>query len=285
MCIRDSYERVLAAQPRLAVNTFHGWFLQLVDAAPLSANLAGATLVDSDSRLFDELWQSFAATLQNVPESELMQGFVRLLGEAGLDSTRRLIRRALERRSEWLAFGEDNEDIAAKVIAALREQLGVSEPGQALACLLYTSWRWAQAETKVSRDLPLDNGGSVELYGRIDRIDQIGRGEASVSLLDYKTQTAKASRDRLKDDVQLPAYALLHGDAAKAAYVALDDERIVAVVAGDEENPLMADAEAQGERLSAVFSALHAGAQLPAHGVESVCQWCEMRGLCRRDYV
>ena len=146
-------------------------------------------------------------------------------------------------------------------------------------------WRWAQAETKVSRDLPLDNGGSVELYGRIDRIDQIGRGEASVSLLDYKTQTAKAIRDRLKDDVQLPAYALLHGDAAKAAYVALDDERIVAVVAGDEENPLMADAEAQGERLSAVFSALHAGAQLPAHGVESVCQWCEMRGLCRRDYV
>ena len=137
---RGLYERVLAAQPRLAVNTFHGWFLQLVDAAPLSANLAGATLVDSDSRLFDELWQSFAATLQNVPESELMQGFVRLLGEAGLDSTRRLIRRALERRSEWLAFGEDNEDIAAKVIAALREQLGVSEPGQALADFFSGHW-------------------------------------------------------------------------------------------------------------------------------------------------
>ena len=146
-------------------------------------------------------------------------------------------------------------------------------------------WRWAQAETKVSRDMPLENGGCVELYGRIDRIDHIGRGEASVSLLDYKTQTAKAIRDRLKDDVQLPAYALLHGDAAKAAYVALDDERIVAVAASDEDNPLMAEAEAQGARLSAAFSAMHAGAKLPAHGVDSVCQWCEMRGLCRRDYV
>ena len=37
---RGLYERVLAAQPGLAVSTFHGWFLQLVDAAPLSANLA-----------------------------------------------------------------------------------------------------------------------------------------------------------------------------------------------------------------------------------------------------
>lgn len=65
---RGLYERVLAAQPSLAVNTFHGWFLQLVDAAPLSANLAGATLVDADSRLFDELWQQFAARLQRTPD-------------------------------------------------------------------------------------------------------------------------------------------------------------------------------------------------------------------------
>ena len=91
---RGLYEHVLAAQPGLAVNTFHGWFLQLVDAAPLSANLAGATLVGSDSRLFDELWQSFAAGLQKAPESVVTQGFVRLLGEVGLESTRHLIRRA-----------------------------------------------------------------------------------------------------------------------------------------------------------------------------------------------
>ena len=146
-------------------------------------------------------------------------------------------------------------------------------------------WRWAQAETPVCRALPLAAGGSVELYGRIDRIDHIGTGEASVSLLDYKTQTVSRIGKVLVDDVQLPAYALLHGDAAKAAYVALDDERIEAVAAGDEEGSLMFDADAQGKRLSAAFSALHAGAALPAHGVDSVCQWCEMSGLCRRDYV
>jgi ATP-dependent helicase/nuclease subunit B len=148
-----------------------------------------------------------------------------------------------------------------------------------------TGWRWSQAETRVSRMLPLDGGESVELYGRIDRIDTIGQGEASVSLLDYKTQTAAKIRERLGDDVQLPAYALLHGDAAQAAYVALDDERIVAVGAGDEEGSLMFDAAAQGRRLRAAFSAMHGGAALPAHGKDSECQWCEMGGLCRRKYV
>ncbi len=137
---RCLYERVLAAQPGLAVNTFHGWFLQLVDAAPLSANLAGATLADSDSRLFDELWQSFAATLQKAPESALTLAFVRLLDSVGLDSTRRLVRRALDRRSEWLAFADDGPDIADKVVATLREQLAAGEPGAALTDFFAGDW-------------------------------------------------------------------------------------------------------------------------------------------------
>ena len=29
----------------------------------------------------------------------------------------------------------------------------------------------------------------------------------------------------------------------------------------------------------------YAGAKLPAHGADSACQWCEMSGLCRRDFV
>lgn len=145
-------------------------------------------------------------------------------------------------------------------------------------------WRWAQAETRVSRVLPLDDGSSVELYGRIDRIDR-KNNEEGASLLDYKTQTAKAIKDRLQDDVQLPAYALLQGNAVQAAYVALDDERIVAVKAGHEETALMAAAQAQGQRLQTAFSALRAGAKLPAHGVDSVCAYCEMSGLCRREYA
>ncbi len=146
-------------------------------------------------------------------------------------------------------------------------------------------WRWAQAETRVKRELSLADGKCVELYGRIDRIDQPQENAGGASLFDYKTQTAEVIRKHLKDDVQLPAYALLHGHAAQAAYVSLDDEKIVTLTAGVEAGDLMAAAEAQGQRLQMAFNALYAGEKLPAHGVQSVCQWCEMSGLCRRDYV
>ena len=143
-------------------------------------------------------------------------------------------------------------------------------------------WCWAQAETRVARELPLADGTSVEFYGRIDRIDL--KDDGSAALLDYKTQTAKQIRDRLAEDVQLPSYALLHGDAAQAAYVALEEERIVAVTAVDNE-ALPALANAHSERLQASFSALRAGARMPANGVDGVCRWCEMAGLCRREHV
>ena len=125
------------------------------------------------------------------------------------------------------------------------------------------------------------DGASVEFYGRIDRIDSM-RDEAAVSLLDYKTQRIQQIRERLKDDVQLPAYALLVDGAVEAAYVSLDDERVEAVACADD---LDAAAAAQGERLVRAFTDLRGGTALPAHGADSVCGFCEIRGLCRRGHV
>ncbi|WP_263768767.1 UvrD-helicase domain-containing protein [Propionivibrio soli] len=136
---RGLYERVLTAQPPLAVNTFHGWFLQLVDAAPLSANLAGATLVETDSRVFDELWQTFAAVLQKSPEAKITQSFIFLLDTVGLDATRRLVRRALGRRSEWQAYAA-GEDASSRIVGELGELLGVEECGQALDDFFTDGW-------------------------------------------------------------------------------------------------------------------------------------------------
>ncbi|MDR1936541.1 MAG: UvrD-helicase domain-containing protein, partial [Candidatus Accumulibacter sp.] len=141
---RGLYEGVLAAQPGLSVNTFHGWFLQLVAAAPLSANLAGSTLTEFDSRLFDQLWQSFAAELAKHPASEATRAFVGLLDAAGLESARRLMRRAHDRRSEWLALGmaagKSGAALAGHLAATLQEQLGAGEPGEALAGFFAQDW-------------------------------------------------------------------------------------------------------------------------------------------------
>jgi ATP-dependent helicase/nuclease subunit A len=137
---RALYEGVVGTQPGLAVNTFHGWFLQLVDAAPLSANLAGSTLVDPGSRLFDELWQSFAAELQTDAQGELAQDFVWLLAETGLASTRRLVRRGMERRAEWLAFSAGQGDPLAYALGELRADLGVEAHDTALAEFFADNW-------------------------------------------------------------------------------------------------------------------------------------------------
>jgi ATP-dependent helicase/nuclease subunit B len=140
-------------------------------------------------------------------------------------------------------------------------------------------WRWLAAELKVARILPLSDGAEIELYGRIDRVDESAGGR---SLIDYKTKSLVSLRKAMHEDIQLPVYALLAEGAVEAAYVVLDDARVASLPCPDR---LEEVAAAQGERLVQVFSALHAGAALPAHGADAVCQWCEARGLCRRDHV
>ena len=60
----------------------------MVAAAPLTSGLAGMRLSDDGSRRFDELWQSFAARLQQAPDSPAAGAFVRLLSVAGQHATR-----------------------------------------------------------------------------------------------------------------------------------------------------------------------------------------------------
>lgn len=142
-------------------------------------------------------------------------------------------------------------------------------------------WFWASAESKAERAVSLASGGEITLYGRIDRTDS---GPDGASLLDYKTQNLQRLRERLDDDVQLSAYALLVGEqgVAEAAFVALDDTRPASLACRGDVRAL---ARAQGERLAESFSQMRQGTPLPAHGAEIACAWCEMAGLCRRDHV
>ena len=143
-------------------------------------------------------------------------------------------------------------------------------------------WRQAGGEMKREVALPLTGGGEVVLAGRLDRLDR--RADGSEAVLDYKMQEARALKRRLADpgeDVQLACYALMQGErVSEAAYVSLDGEKPAEIPLGD----VRGMARAQGERLSAIIEALEAGSGLPAHGGDAVCAWCEVRGLCRRDY-
>lgn len=141
-------------------------------------------------------------------------------------------------------------------------------------------WQFAFGERRFERALEWPGGGIV-LHGRIDRVDCNAAGERAV--LDYKTRDAASLRAKLKqgEDHQLAFYGLL-SDApiASASYVALEPGR---GKTGDAEAPgYVASQQVLLDHIVASMRAVADGAPLPANGAEAVCQYCEVRGLCRK---
>ena len=143
-------------------------------------------------------------------------------------------------------------------------------------------WFWQDGELEVSREHELGAGRTLRLHGRIDRVDASGDGQQA--LLDYKSRGLKPLRDQVKDpdDVQLAFYTLLQGTRiAEAAYVALDGEELgIAPLSEPEER-----AAALQDCITESFNALHDRAGMPAQGTASACAYCEMRGVCRKEWV
>jgi len=140
-------------------------------------------------------------------------------------------------------------------------------------------WRFAFGERKFEQVLRFACG-EILLHGRIDRVDESDDG---LALLDYKTRNATALRDKLKqgEDRQLAFYAILSGmDFSEAQYLSLDaqGDKLGAVTAPD----IVAAGAALREQLTMDLDAIAGGAALPATGVEEVCAYCAMRGLCRK---
>jgi ATP-dependent helicase/nuclease subunit B len=137
-------------------------------------------------------------------------------------------------------------------------------------------WRYQSGE--VPFEFPLSE--ELTLHGRTDRVDVQADGAARV--LDYKLTDATRLRDKLKEageDVQLACYASVY-EADEAAFISIEKDKVIAV-APPQDLPELARATI--ERLVAIFGQMHAGAGLPAHGVDEACVFCEMRGLCRKS--
>ncbi|MDF3036759.1 MAG: nuclease family protein, partial [Paucimonas sp.] len=143
-------------------------------------------------------------------------------------------------------------------------------------------WRYEAGELKRESRLAFD-GGEVTLHGRIDRIDRNAAGELAV--LDYKTKPLDSLKKRLKnlEDHQLAFYGLLmEQPVADACYVALEPKngRIGHASADDQTYPQRT--QALSERAVETLAALSSGAAMPANGVQTICAWCNVRGLCRK---
>jgi len=138
-------------------------------------------------------------------------------------------------------------------------------------------WRYQNGE--VPFELPLIQ--DLQMRGRIDRIDVLADASHVVRVLDYKTQDAIMLRSKLKqagEDVQLPFYAHVF-EATEAAFISIEKNKVMTVEPPQDVAQL---AHANIERLKTVIAQMRSGVALSANGVEAVCGYCEMRGLCRK---
>src|SRR5690606_4850856 len=125
--------------------------------------------------------------------------------------------------------------------------------------------------------------GPLQLRGRIDRMDTLADGAAL--LIDYKTEALGKTRARAKagsEETQLPFYALLSdAEAPRAAYLNLAEREQPSL---HQLPDLQRLAAALQVGMAEDMRRIAEGMPLAALGEGSVCDWCEVRGLCRKDF-
>ena len=141
-----------------------------------------------------------------------------------------------------------------------------------------TGMAFDQAEVQLERP-----SGRVTLVGRIDRID---RGPDGASLiLDYKTESPDATRKRVKqplEDTQMAFYAALHAkDDDAGAYLSFHERDGCKTLA---QADLLQARDALVQGITTDMERIADGAVLSALGEGTTCDFCKVRGLCRKDF-
>jgi ATP-dependent helicase/nuclease subunit A len=131
---RGLYRDALLAQPAITISTFHGWFMQIIQRAPLNAGVpVGMQLLERTAALRDEAWQAFADSLRAAPDSEPAQFMQQLFAEYGLYSTRALLENFVYKRAEWWAYTQGRKDPAAWATEQLQNELEVDAGADPIA--------------------------------------------------------------------------------------------------------------------------------------------------------
>ena len=125
--------------------------------------------------------------------------------------------------------------------------------------------------------------GGLTLMGRVDRIDLASDGQTLV--LDYKTENIAKTRSRIKDpfeDTQIAFYAALFpNDTLRGAYVNIAERGGTRTV---EQSSIVEARDALIEGMLGDWERIAQGAVLPALGDGAACDFCQARGLCRKDF-
>ncbi len=161
-------------------------------------------------------------------------------------------------------------------------------------------WQFHDAEVKVGFDLPFTdvdgNERHIRIEGYADRFDVSIHDSKAASVIDYKNQNltkVEWRSEAVLDDPQLLIYARASNESKKISGRLVNAAEWVALKAdvkkeGDEAARTVA-IEAMpelmqefSEQITGDVQSLWSGKPLKAFAPDSVCQYCEARGICRK---
>ncbi|BBI98873.1 double-strand break repair helicase AddA [Ferrigenium kumadai] len=123
---RSLYSSVLLAQPGITISTFHGWFMQVMQRAPLNANvMQGMSLLERAGSEQEEAWEEMLEQMRKQPEGAEAQHMQWLFEDCGLFTTRKLLFNFLGKRAEWWAYTQGQDDALSFALDNLRADLAV----------------------------------------------------------------------------------------------------------------------------------------------------------------
>ena len=161
-------------------------------------------------------------------------------------------------------------------------------------------WQFHDAEVKVGFDLPFTdidgNERHIRIEGYADRFDVSIHDPQAASVIDYKNQSLTKVEQRSEvvlDDPQLLIYARASNESQKIPGRAVNAAEWVALKAdvkkdGDEAERSVVITEMPelmqefSEQMTEDVQSLWSGKPLKAFAPDSVCQYCEARGICRK---
>ena len=175
---RALFDDVLGGGQEVPIYTFHAWFNQLLQAAPMgSPVMRNATLVEDASELIEETWAQFYADL-NLPEFEALrdEDFLWLARQMGEFSLLNMLNEAIYKAAEISLFEQQCAEQGATVLETLAQDV-LEDTG--LDVSLGEAGAYARWANEVNQNHQLDGliaalyCGDEKKIARADALNQV----------------------------------------------------------------------------------------------------------------
>ena len=223
---RSLYGNVLLAQPGITISTFHGWFMQVMQRAPLNADVMhGMSLLERASAMQEESWEELLEQMRKQPDSVNAQHMQWLFGECGLFNTRKLLFSFLGKRAEWWAYTQGRSDGLIFALDNLRSDLDVDMDSDPIA-----DWGMSSTSNEIlfSFVLQLSSNGTETQKDKASELEQAwtdcAKSERFTKLLPLLFTQAQAPRSYKPTKKQDAEAFLFSRDSLFGSLQAVRDE-------------------------------------------------------------